>query len=173
MFIVWILLIAVVVVVALASQKPDWMRIERSMVMNAPASRIFEHVNNLHKWESWSPWAKMDPNAKAEFAGPEEGVGARMSWDGTMQVGKGTMEIVESVPAERITLQLVFEKPMKGTSKAYFMFLPEGAGTKVVWGMEGRSGFMGKVMSVFINCEKMMNQQYDKGLANLKAVVEA
>ena len=42
----------------------------------------------------------------------------------------------------------------------------------VTWAMYGKNGFMGKLVSVFINCEKMVGPQFEHGLAELGKVVK-
>lgn len=61
------IVIAFVVVVAL---QPSDFRIVRSATISAPALAVFAQVHDFHKWEAWSPWAKLDPAAKNSFAGP-------------------------------------------------------------------------------------------------------
>lgn len=156
----------------LVARKPDIFRVTRAIVIAAPPEAIFAHVNNLRKWEGWSPWAVLDPNQKVTFAGPDAGAGAAMSWNGNNKVGAGTMTITESTPAKTIRFRLDFEKPMKGTSDATFEFMPEGGGTAVHWSMEGKNSPMAKLMSLFMNCEKMVGTQFEKGLASLKKLAE-
>lgn len=166
------LVLIIAAIAAYASTKPDNFKVSRSASMNAPASEIFAQVNNLKAWESWSPWAKLDPNAKIAYEGPEAGVGAKMGWDGNMEVGKGNLTITEST-AERIAYHLVFEKPMAGESDSSFVFQEQGGQTQVTWSMEGKQNFLAKVMSIFMNCEKMIGEQFDKGLASMKSIVES
>jgi len=165
-----LIIVAILLVVIIAGQ-PDVFTMSRSAKFNAPPDKIFPHVNDFHKWEAWSPWAKIDPNAKIAFEGPPSGTGAAMKWEGNCKVGVGTMTITESVPSNVIRFRLDFEKPMKSTQTAEFSFLPEGKGTVVQWSMAGKNSAMGRVMGLFMNCEKMIAKQFDKGLANLKLVV--
>lgn len=168
-YVVGAVLAVFLVVVAL---QPSDFKITRSATIAAPASRIFPHVNNLRSWEEWSPWAKLDPNAKSSFEGTAEGVGAIMRWAGNMEVGEGSMTISESRPNEFIQFKMEFIKPMPGTSTAEFSFKPEGSGTRVTWSMYGKNNFMGKAMSLIMNCDKMVGGQFDKGLASMKTIVE-
>ena len=154
-----------------ASRKPDEFRVTRSAVLNASPTTVFEHVNDLIKWQAWSPWAKMDPDAKTSFEGPTAGTGAKTSWEGK-KTGKGTMTILESTPSSFIRFKLEFFKPMKGINTVEFTFAAEAQGTRVTWTMFGPSPFMSKVVSLFMNCDKMVSSQFDSGLANLKAIVE-
>ncbi len=170
-------IIAVIVVLAalvlgvLVAKKPDEFRVTRTAMINAPTETIFSHVNNLHKWEAWSPWAKMDTDAKMAFQGPAEGVDAQFSWEGK-KTGQGSMIITESRPSTFVQYRLEFLKPMKGTNTVEFSLRPEGNATEVSWTMYGPNTLMGKIMSVFMNCEKMVGDQYEEGLRNLKQVAE-
>lgn len=171
--IIFILLAAVVIaVLIIAAMQPAEFRVSRSAIMAARPGAIFENVNDLQKWQAWSPWAKLDPNSKTAFEGPASGDGAIMRWAGNHKVGVGSMTIVESKPPEYIKLRLEFLKPMTSTSVAEFSFKPEGDLTLVTWSMTGANNFMGKVMSVVMNCNKMIGGQFEKGLASLKAIVE-
>src|SRR6476619_7472628 len=96
------------VVVAL---QPSHFRVERTATISAPAGVVFAQVNDLQKWEAWSPWAKLDPAVKNTFEGPSAGKGAVFAWDGNDKVGAGRMTITESRPNELIRLELVFVRP--------------------------------------------------------------
>lgn len=158
---------------AVISWRPENFKVTRSATLNAPPEAVFPHINNLHKWDAWSPWTRLDPNAKNAFEGPEQGVGSSMSWTGDKNVGVGRMTITESVPGERVRMRLEFEKPMKAVNTADFTLRPEGAGTFVTWSMFGKNNFIGKAFDLFMNCEKMVGGQFEKGLENLRQTVEA
>jgi Polyketide cyclase / dehydrase and lipid transport len=171
--ILFLVVMGIIVVFVLASRQPDDFRISRTGSISAPASAIFPHVNTLQKWDAWSPWAKLDPNSKSTFEGPPEGVGAKMSWAGNNKVGVGSMTITESRPNDFIQFKLEFLKPMQATNTAEFTFTPDGDHTTVTWTMSGTNNFMAKVMGLIMNCDKMVGGQFEKGLADLKAVAEA
>lgn len=165
----------VVIIAAFAAYvaiQPSDFRITRSAVIAAPPAAVFEQVNDFHKWEAWSPWAKLDPNAKAEFEGPAAGKGATFKWSGNSEVGEGTMTVTESRPAELVRINLEFVKPMPGTSTAEFTFKPQGDQTAVTWSMFGQNNFITRAICLVMNQDKMVGGYFEKGLANLKAVVE-
>ena len=110
-------LVAVIVIllIVVALQPADF-RIARSAVIAAPPAAVFEQINDFHKWNAWSPWAKLDPNAKNSFDGPASGVGAKFSWSGNNEVGEGWMKITASKPAENVVMDLVFTKPFAATN---------------------------------------------------------
>lgn len=173
--------VAVVVIIGLASTKPDVMVIERSVVIKAPPEKLFAKVNNLHSWIEWSPYEAMDPNVKRTFNGPEAGKGAVYAWDGNNDVGAGSMEITEITEPSNVKLDLHFLKPFKGDNKVNFSFVPVSvpeanateAATKVRWTMSGESPFMCKVMQVFCNVDDMCGKDFEKGLAKLKTLSES
>ncbi len=160
-----------VLCVVIAIQPEDF-RVSRSATIAAPPAAVFEQVNNLQKWNDWSPWAKLDPNAKNTFEGPTSGTGAKFHWDGDSNVGAGTMTIVGSKPNENVKLKLDFIRPFEGTSDVEFTLKPDGDRTHVTWAMSGKNNFMAKAISLVMDCEKMVGDQYDQGLANIKAIVE-
>jgi hypothetical protein len=171
------ILLAVVAVVLLflgyVALLPSAFRIERSAIVVAPPAAVFEEVNDFHNWDAWSPWAKLDPNAKATFEGPRAGEGAVFRWAGNAQVGEGRMTLVESKPDERIQIRTDIEKPWSGTSTSEFTFKPDGPRTIVTWAMSGERGFLEKAICVVMNGERMIGSQFETGLANLKSVAEA
>jgi uncharacterized protein YndB with AHSA1/START domain len=170
LLVVALLLVVLVIVIA---TRPGEFRVSRSATIAAAPEVVFPHVNELRKWDTWSPWAKLDPNAKNSFDGPSAGQGASMSWAGNNEVGEGKMTITESRPNELVRFKLEFYKPMAGTSEAEFTFKPEGGGTRVTWTMTGKNDFIGKAVCLVMNMDQMIGGQFEKGLAGMKAVAEA
>ena len=168
-----IVLLVIAVFAALASRQPADFTISRSTVIAAEPSKIFLHINNLHAWEAWSPWAKLDPKATNSYEGPEHGAGAIMRWAGNMQVGAGSMTITESKPNTSIAMTLDMTKPMAASNHVTFTLAPEGKGTLVTWSMSGTRNFIAKAMSLVFNCDTMVGGKFEEGLASLKTVVEA
>lgn len=153
--------------------QPDDYRLTRTTAIAAPASAVFARVNDLSRWEDWSPWAKLDPNAKVTFEGPKSGVGALFHWDGNDKVGAGTMTIMESKPHERVATRTDFTRPFAGTSRSDFVFSEAGGQTNVIWTMSGTHNFIGKAMCLVMSMERMLGPDFEKGLAQLKQVAEA
>jgi hypothetical protein len=165
-----VLVIAFIVIVAL---QPKAFRVQRSTTISAPAAQVFSQVNDFHNWEAWSPWAKLDPTAKNSYEGSSSGTGAIMTWSGNKKVGEGRMTLTESRPNELIRIKLEFFKPFKATSTAEFTFKPEGGQTAVSWSMYGENNFLAKAFHLFMNCDKMVGGDFERGLANMKSVTEA
>lgn len=167
------LVLVIVALVIVIAMRPADFRVARSAAIAAPPAVVFNHVNDLHKWEHWSPWAKLDPNVKNTFEGPAAGVGAVFAWSGNSEVGEGRMTIIESRPNELVRYRLDFVKPMESTSTSEFAFKPEGDQTIVTWAMSGTNNFVGKAFSMVVDCDKMIGGYFEKGLATLKSIAEA
>lgn len=166
------LAIIIVIFLIVVAMQPGTYSVTRSLTIAAAPDVVFPHVNELKKWAAWNPWEKLDPNMKMTYEGPEAGVGSSYSWVGNSDVGEGKMTITGSKPNESIQFKLEFFKPMAGVSDTEFTFKPQGDRTEVTWTMSGKNNFIGKAMCMFMNMDKMIGGQFEKGLADLKAVAE-
>jgi uncharacterized protein YndB with AHSA1/START domain len=173
LYILFGLLAVLAVLVVVVSMRPTDFRVSRSTKIAAPPATVFAQVNDFHKWEAWSPWAKIDPDSKSEFSGPPSGKDAHFQWSGNNKVGEGAMTIVDSRPPNRIGIKLEFIRPFKATNDVEFIFKPEGGQTVVNWSMAGKNNFMSKAVGLFMDCEKMVGGQFEQGLASMKSVSEA
>jgi hypothetical protein len=162
----------VVVLIIIVATRPAAFRITRTAIMPAPPAVVFAQVNDFHKWEAWSPWAKLDPACKYSYEGPAAGTGAIFTWSGNNKVGEGRMTVLESRPDELLRINLQFLKPFKATSTSEFTFQPQGNQTVVTWSMYGKNNFMAKAMGLVMNCDKMVGGDFEKGLGSLKSITE-
>jgi len=152
--------------------QPDEFAVTRKATIAASPERIFSEINDFHKWDAWSPWAKLDPNMKTEITGPESGKGASYYWTGNQEVGEGRMTITESVPPNLVKIDLHFIKPFDSASTIDIKVTPEGANSEVEWSMKGKHNFMSKAFSLFVNMDNAIGADFERGLAQLKAVAE-
>lgn len=166
-----LVLVAVAIVLILAALKPDSFQVRRSIAINAPPERIQPLIADFRAWGAWSPWDKKDPAMKRSFSGAESGVGARYAWEGDKTVGKGSMEIVEAAPT-KVALKLDFIAPFEAHNEAVFALQPQGQMTNVVWTMTGPTPFLGKIIHVFMNMDRMVGGDFEAGLAAMKAAAE-
>jgi Polyketide cyclase / dehydrase and lipid transport len=166
------LLVIVVALAGVVAMQPAEFRVARATTIAAPAPILFAQVNDFHKWEAWNPWGKLDPAVRQTYEGAPAGAGAIYTWRGNSQVGEGRMTMVESRPSDLIRIKLEFFKPMAGTSDAEFMFKPDGDRTAVTWTMTGRNNFLARAIGLVVNMDRMIGGQFEKGLADLKAVAE-
>jgi len=170
-YIVGSIVVLISAILVYAATKPNTFRLQRSAIINVPPERIFPFISDFHQWLGWSPWEKLDPQLKRSYGGASQGQGARYDWEGNSKVGTGGMEIMEAAPS-KIRLKLDFLKPFEAHNFAEVTLEQRGGVTNVTWAMYGPQPFMAKVMSLFMNCEKMVGPQFETGLANLKAIAE-
>lgn len=168
-----LILVILVVLCVVVAMQPEDMKVTRSADINAPSDKIFEQVNDFHKWDAWSPWAKLDPNMKTSYSGPDSGVGSIYSWTGNDEVGEGKMTIKSNHPPKQIVIDLEFIKPFAAKNLTEFDFKAEGEKTNVTWTMIGKKNFMMKAFCLVMNMDKMVGADFEKGLAQLKTVSES
>jgi hypothetical protein len=142
----------------------------RSTVIVAPPAVVHALVTDFRAWPKWSPWEELDADLRREYGGAESGVGARYRWEGK-KAGAGSMAITQS-SAERIDIDLDFEKPIKANNKVVFRFEPRGSATHVTWTMSGNRGLFLAVMGKLF-FDGMVGKDFEKGLAKLKDAAEA
>lgn len=149
----------------------DTFRVERSIVIDAPATAIYPHIDDFRAWADWSPYEKMDANLAKTYSGAARGVGANYAWVGK-KAGSGSMEILEADAPSKVVIALRFTKPFAANNTGEFTLTPQGSGTKVTWAMHGPNTLMSKVMGLFFSMDKMVGPQFDEGLASLKGITE-
>ena len=170
-----VVVLAVIIVlflVIVALQPADYL-VVRSISINAPPAAAFAQVNDFHYWNAWSPWVKLDPSMKQTYEGTPSGTGAIYTWAGTSKVGEGRMTITESRADELIRITLEFLKPFASTASTEFTFKSQGNQTAVTWTISGHKNFMSKAFGLLMSMDKMIGGDFEKGLAQLKSVVES
>lgn len=170
----WVLgSIAVLVVafIAIGMLLPRDITVERSTQIAAPAEKIWPYVNNLKATEEWSPWLGIDPNVQTVYGDIAEGVGAKMEWASDHpNVGNGSMEIVESVPHASIASALDFGE--MGLATARYELVETDGVTNVTWGLDVDMGASPVGRWFGLMMDGMVGADYERGLQNLKALVE-
>ncbi|OZC73011.1 transcriptional regulator [Rhodococcus sp. 06-418-5] len=146
--------------------------VERSAVVRADAATVHALIDDFHQWVTWSPYEGVDPDLKRTYSGPDAGVGASYSWSGKRKAGAGTMTITESVPEERIVLDLAFTKPFKNRNVTAFLLEPVADGTRVTWRMSGKQNKLFALIGKVFSMDKLVGPDFEKGLRQLAAVAE-
>ena len=167
-----IVAILLAAILAFAATKPGTFRVERTKNIQAPADRIFGLINDFHRWDTWSPWEKLDPAMKKTFAGAANGKGALYEWAGNSKAGQGRMEIIGSSPFSRITIKLDFLKPFEAHNTAEFTLDTSGGSTNVTWATFGPQPYLTRIMCVFVSMDSLIGKDFEAGLANIKAIAE-
>lgn len=154
------------------SFQPSDFLVSRELHIKAKPEIIFPYINNSKLTNEWMPWKDSDPSVEMVYAGPGEGVGSIASWDSKGQMGTGKAEVVESVPNQAVKTQLTYTKPMEMHQMAEMTLTAKEDGTVVKWTVSGQKNFISKVMCTFVNMDKMVGGEFEKGLLKLQALVE-
>lgn len=166
------LAVVIALVVGLASLQPDEFSIVRQASIKAPPEKVYAFLVDFRKWNSWSPWDQKDPAMQRSYSGPAAGVGAQYRWNGNDDFGAGIMEIREAVPWSRVAIRLTFERPMATTNTVVFMLSARDEGTDIEWAMTGRQPLIGKIFGLFVNIDRLVGADFERGLATLKTRAE-
>lgn len=162
-------LVAVLVIVGFFL--PANVHVERSTTIAAPPAAVYAHVADFEKFNAWSPWAELDPKTEYTHTGTPGAVGAKMAWKSDdPNVGSGSQTFTKLEPPKLVETALDFGE--HGTALARFQLSEEGGGTKVVWGFDSDMGANPIARYFGLMMDGMIGPDYEKGLANLKRVVE-
>ncbi|SRR5579871_35534 len=166
-----------VLFVAVVAKRRSAYHVERKLEVAAPADLVFGVLNDLHQFAGvlvlfGSPLEKLDPTMQKTFEGPAAGVGQSYAWNSNRKAGKGKMTIEESVPGEKVGIKLEFVEPMKSTATCALILAGTSTGSFVTWSMDGNHNFIGKAFGMFMDMDKMLGTDVEKGLVQLKTVAE-
>lgn len=172
LIIVAVLALGIASVVAYAAiTQPDSFRVQRATTIDAPAEKLVGILTDLRRGAEWSPYEKKDPAMKKTFSGPASGPGAKLEWDGNGDVGAGSLTVADVTPT-KVTLNLAMTRPMNANNVVEYTFAPQGNATTMTWAMHGPMPLISKVICVFMNFDKMIGADMERGLKDLKALAE-
>ena len=161
----------VLLLLGYASTRPDSFRVERSATIKAPPDKVFANLQDFKLWANWSPWEKLDPAMARTFSPATTGKGAHYTWAGD-KVGAGRMEFLEVTPSSQLKIKLDFTQPFEAHNVVDFTLKPQGDTPQVTWAMCGPSNLRVKVMHIFMSMDGIVGKDFEKGLADLKALSE-
>jgi len=167
-----VLAILLLVVAAIGLMLPSQVHVERSTTIDRPQEIVFDYVNHIQNWNSWSPWYELDTTASFTLSGPPTGEGAKLNWVSTNKnVGTGTMTFTEVVAPSKIVQELNFME--EGVAVGTYMFESDGNGTKLTWSFEFDTGFNPLLRIIGKFMDGMVGKDFERGLKNLKTLLEA
>ena len=164
--------LAIAGVLIAAATRSDTFRVQRSASIKAAPEKIFPLIDDLHRFNTWNPFAQQDPNLKGSYSGAASGESVAYTFAGNRSVGKGTIQIIESAPASRVTMTLHMLAPFETRNTVRFLLEPQGELTRVTWAMQGSVPYFAKIIHLFIDMDRMVGSEFDAGLASLKAIAE-
>ena len=161
----------VAIVLIYAATRPDTFQVERSIAIDASPETIYPHIADFRLWQAWTPYDK-DPAMKLTYGGADSGKGATYAWQGNKEVGKGDIAITDAAPPGKVEMELHMIEPFEGRNHVVFTLAPQRDATRVTWAIDGKNNFMSKLVCLFMDMNKMIGSDFEKGLGRLKAVAE-
>ncbi len=155
--------------VAIGVLLPPVARIERAIHIDTHRATVFALVNDFRQINKWASRFTSDPNVRIRYDGPPRGVGAAMSWSGSV-IGQGTQSIVESVPSERVVTQT---RSDTGEARTSFHLSEADGGADVIWRYERDFGLniVGRYYGLLL--AGIVGRELAAGLDGLKRMAES
>lgn len=169
------LLAVIVTALALSFLMPTNQKAERSIIINAPASNIYEQLVKLENFNKFSVWSQQDSSAVYTLNGKDGTVGASTSWKGNPLIsGEGKIEIIALEPNRKVVQKLRFTKPKKGTAESTFELVETNkAITSVTWSFRMATPRPWNIFNLLYSMDKEMGKDFEDGLVALKKIIEA
>lgn len=150
---------------------PREARVLRTVDIAAPPATVYAIVSDLRRFNEWSPWLELDPNAEFTFTGPVEGVGQTMNWQSSNpNMGTGSQTIARLEQEKAVEVDLNFGA--MGPALAFTDLEPTPIGTRVTWGFSTDLGFNPVARYMGMMFDGWIGGDYERGLTKLKAVAE-
>ncbi len=147
--------------------------VERSVVIDGCYGDVYEQSTNWEKWNVWSPWNEKADDIVYTYNGEMGTVGSSYTWESASdQVGAGMMTCT-GLSENKMEYHLNFTRPFESESDGYMTMEKVDGGVKVAWGFFGEFKFPMTIMSLFMDMDEAVGPDFEKGLNNLKELVEA
>ncbi|TVQ10843.1 MAG: polyketide cyclase [Bacteroidetes bacterium] len=171
-----LIVIAAIIIVPLVTAlfvKKDY-SVEKEVTINRPLEEVFDYLVLLRNQDNFSVWMDMDPEVRQDFRGTDGTVGFVSAWESDdKNVGSGEQEITAIIPYQRIEYELRFIEPFESVSQAYMTTeTVSDDQTLVKWGFTGRMNYPMNLMLLAMDFEGMIGSDLQKGLENLKEILE-
>lgn len=149
--------------------------VSREVTISKPNADVFAYIRCLKNQDYYGVWNLMDPDMKKTYKGTDGEVGFVASWESTdKNVGKGSQEITSIREGSGFETHLVFKEPFESESDAYMLTKAKDEGTTTVtWGVKGTFPYPMNLMLLFWDMDAEMGRDLEKGLENLKTVLES
>lgn len=162
-------LLALFLILGIVSPKKT--HVERTTSIQAPVQAVQDIVSHFSTQKDWNPWQEYDPNMQTTIEGTDGSVGSKYSWSGNKDVGKGYQTIAKIEPGY-VETDLVFTEPWEAKAVTGMKLADENGGTKATWSFDSESPFPWNALNLFMNMDKMLGPDFEKGLAKLKTHAE-
>ena len=148
-------------------------RVERSIIIKAPAATIYEQLVKLENFNKWAVWNLRDSSAKHTLTGTDGTVGATTSWSGDPEIsGEGEIVIASLLAGKKIVHTIHFLQPRKADARSEFKLEEVNEGTKLTWEFDLATPRPWNIFNLFYSMDKKMGKDFEEGLLLMKAALE-
>ena len=167
-----VVLVILLIFVALGLLGPDKAHVERSITIKGDKQSVLNYAKSFKVAYEWSPWLDADKNVKITLGGVDGEVGSTYEWDGNDEVGSGKQTLA-SISDSSAIVNLHFIRPFESDAVTFFKVKSLSSdSTQLSWGFDSDYNFMASAMSIIMDFDGMMNEQFDKGLGRIKKNLE-
>ncbi len=166
------LVVLVLVLIIGSYLLPSVWKVERSISVQVPASKIYPLVADFKNgWSEWSVFEHDDPAIQYAHSGKTFGVGAERSWT-SKKVGSGSQKIIAADPNAGIEFEQVMTGSQFSVHGEISLRAANDGNTNVTWTGWGETGYnpLNRWMSFFIG--NRMGKSFEVSLVKLKALAE-
>lgn len=168
-----VILLVIGLIATLSFVAPTEMNFSRDVVVNKPKSEVFAYVKLIKNQNEWGPWFKQDPAMRQDSTGTDGKPGYISKWQSHV-VGSGEQEIKGIKDGERIDTQIPFTEPFESNADSYITVESVNEGqSKVTWGFKSDTPRPFNVIGLVINMEDFVAPDFERGLADLKTIMES
>ena len=166
------LLVLILLLAVIGALLSDRYRCSRSLVVRAPAEKVFALIGDLKAWPAWEPFSSENANMKTTLGATTTGVGASQSWAGAGDQGRLTFTRCD--PKEGVEFDLVFTNGgHESPAKSWMHMTPREAGaTELAWGIEGELNMPVLGGWFALAADRRMGPIFERGLKRIKEEAE-
>lgn len=169
---VLIFVLAIILIAGLFIKKEY--TISKEVIINKPNDSVFKYIKYLKNQDNYSVWNRKDPKSIKTYSGNDATIGFKSSWDSQdPNIGAGTQEITKIEENRRFNMDIRFKRPIESTSTAFMSTQKTSENsTKVTWSFSGKFDYPVNAIMPLIGVEKMLGNDMQKSLEDLKVILE-
>lgn len=148
--------------------------IKRSIQINQPVSEVFEYIKYLEHQSEYTTWHIEDFIIVTDSKGIDGEEGYILKWKSKQEdIGEGEQEILKIEENQQIDSELRLKKRHNFIGKISMSTKEISSdNTELTWSFSGISSYPFNVMLLFFDFETEIGPDLEKGLKNLKEILE-
>lgn len=171
------LLVLIGILLLVALFVPTEIEVKRTSNIARAQTEVFAYIRLLKNQPKYGVWWKADPNMKITTSGTDGRVGFVHAWDSKDEnVGAGQQKILKlnaDSLQSRMDIELKFIRPFESTNPSFIQTSQTAPQqTKVTWSITSKMPYPFNLMGVAMNMEEMLGKDLEKGLKDLKRLLE-